>query len=500
MKKIPIFMVSFFYFLSALYTENLQTKNTIENIFQNQVVKIFYNSRDFSKVYPWIVKPGNSYFQYGILMDKEYVLTQVDELLNSDKIEIENSFGERTTAKIIDYDLDVNLCILKIKENLRKNQVNNIYNLFGSDPKSGTQIKVYIKDDLNQASEKVFTVNSYTITSDYGFTKLPVFTASLQSDLKSGIPVFSENLIVGIFSYKDNKGNGVFVPASRLKRFQEIQSEKKGGFVSQGFSLKPIENQVLKEYYQLGERKGCFVTEVLKTSSAWGYLMEGDILISIDGIVPKEKCLYMDPLMGLQKLELLFSRKKNGEYRRVGDEISVKIIRNKQEKEIQIPLKSINIQKVERIPWKVYGPQKYFIFYGLVLVEFNRNYLWEIWGKDWRARAIELAYLYDNFKFYRKEEEQDKIILITEVIPDPINLGYQDIRFKPIIKVDNQKIENLESLFRYVMEKLKNPLESNFIVLELTDRRKIFLDLSKYNESLNLIKKISIPKVSSFDN
>lgn len=464
---------------------------SVEKIYHTFIVEIEYSTINYSKVYPWIKTPGENYHQLGILINESLILTQCDELPNAFSIFVKHQ-KQRFDAKLYLIDVEVNLCVLKYEsKGIQKDLLLKENFPFSKDPKIKQNIKLYYLDEYHKIKWKQFLVNKYFISSDFGFTQLPVFSVSSSTNYKVGSLAFDENGLVGMVSYA-NKNELIFIPVSRIQHF--IDLFKKGnylGFVPSGILLESIPKD-LKEYYNLREENACFISEVLVHSSVFKILQEGDILLEINGIKPLENCTYEDPHLGIQNFELLFSRDINGSYRKEGDEIIITYIHKNERQQKTIKLKSFynNSTKnsVERIPWKVYNQQPYVVLQGFVFVELSRSYLIERLGNQWRRKALELAYIYDKKKYYKSENEDDKIIIISDVLPDPINSGYKDVALKPIKTVNGKWVSNLKQL--YEVMKQNTPL----IVLELTDQKIIILDLTKTNEHNNILKTFQIPQ------
>lgn len=480
-----------FIFLFFIFNITLLPKNKVDDLLHEILIQVQYPTVRYSKVYPWIKEMGEEYNQYGVIIDKNKVLTQCDELLHS--ISIDGKYKNQIYKLNLDIiDLEVNLCVLSSSQNFKDYNLKWYDYPLGNDPNIKDTIEVFYYDEYNQIKYNKFIVQEYDITSDYGFTKLPVFTVNSTSSLMNGSLAFSKDKIVGFLSYSNNK-KLIFIPVSRFKFFVDFYLENKySGFVFAGLELKPVFDE-LKNYFNLSnEESGCFVKEIMIHSSSYKIFNVGDIITEIDGIKPNKKCLYKDPLLGYQKLELLFSRNVKGEYRKVDDSLKIKIIRDKKLMDLNIFLKSLfsSPKGVERIPWKVYGMQPYLIQHGIIFIELSHSFLVERLGKNWRQKALELAFLYDTKKYYQSENENDKIVVISDILPDPINIGYQNILLKPVIKVNKKELKNLKHLYQEIQESKKL---NSILELELSDQKKLYFDLSKEKEHNDILRKFQIP-------
>ncbi len=482
------------YFVLFFLSFTIYTQDPIQNIIEKNFVDIQYTTIRYSSIYPWISEYGNEYNQYGFLIHSEFVLTQCDELPNAVDIFVKTQKNHKLKALIYLMDIEINLCILKLEKKITENFIFWNELPLGEDPNIKQKVEIGFFNDFKNFEKKSFIVSEYIITSDFGFTKLPVFILNNQKAFKIFSPIFSDNKMIGFVSYfNDNK---IFnIPISRIDFFMKgFLNQKYEGFVVQGIEFEELdyeeENPII-QYYRI-DQNACLVKNVLPNTSYYSYIKKGDIVLSIENLKPLKKCMYYDPKLGIQKFELLFSRSITGSYRKNQEEIVVEILRDEQKFHLKIPLYSVirNQNYFERIPWKSYGRQPYIVFFGVVFIELNRNFLWERFGKDWRSKAIELSYLYDTKKNYQTPEEKDRILIVSDVLPHPINTGYREIRFKPVKTVNQKTVQNLKELLFFIEQTKKQ--NQNFIEVEFSDGKKIFFDLTKEIEHNKILKQFNL--------
>jgi hypothetical protein len=84
-----------------------------------------------------------------------------------------------------------------------------------------------------------------------------------------------------------------------------------------------------------------------------------------------------------------------------------------------------------------------------VLRELTGRYL-HAYGTDWQRRVdSRLVNLYLT-RSNDAERAGDRIVLLTGVLPDPINIGYQGFRDAVITHVNGDAIRNMGDVFRIV--------------------------------------------------
>jgi len=85
---------------------------------------------------------------------------------------------------------------------------------------------------------------------------------------------------------------------------------------------------------------------------------------------------------------------------------------------------------------------EYVIMGGLVFQPLTIPYL-QSWGGDWNRKApFRLAYA-------TREDataENPSYIVLSVILPDPVNIGYQDARYMIIDKFNGQKVRTLQDL------------------------------------------------------
>src|SRR5439155_7023182 len=79
---------------------------------------------------------------------------------------------------------------------------------------------------------------------------------------------------------------------------------------------------------------------------------------------------------------------------------------------------------------------EYLIAGGLVFQPLTKDFL-RSWGQDWERRApFRLAY----FRNQDPTPERPAIVILSQVMPDLYNIGYQDSRQLVLEKVNRQKV------------------------------------------------------------
>ena len=184
--------------------------------------------------------------------------------------------------------------------------------------------------------------------------------------------------------------------------------------------------------------------EVPKRAGVESALKPRDLILNADGFDIDIQGDYEDPDFGHLNMENLATRKKWA-----GDSVKFKIWRDGKQMDVTYTLPKAEYTE-SLVPDAVYDQApEYLIAGGLVFQPLTDEYL-KGWGADWRQRAP------FRLNFYNSEEatpERPALVLLSQVLPDVYNIGYQELRNLVLDAVNGVKISHLADL----QEALKKP-------------------------------------------
>ena len=141
----------------------------------------------------------------------------------------------------------------------------------------------------------------------------------------------------------------------------------------------------------------------------------------------------------------------------------VKVLRDGERLDLQLPLRAMRPEQ-DRVPPYVFGRgPDYVVVGGLVFEELTRPYL-GAWG-DWARRAPPRLLVAIDREPDEAGAEPQRIVLLSSVLPDAANLGYQELRDLIVERVNGRPVASLADVRRA----LAAP-EGGFQVVELRGR------------------------------
>lgn len=212
-------------------------------------------------------------------------------------------------------------------------------------------------------------------------------------------------------------------------------------FARAGLAWQELTNPALREWLGLAPGEtGIRLTRVLPHGSAASALRPGDVILELDGRKLDPTGYYEHPLYGRMLFALLFT-----DGRRPGERMPVRLLRDGQRLDLELELRAMSADE-DRVPPYVYGRgPDYLIKGGLVFQELTRPYL-ASWG-DWSRRAPpRLLVAIDREA--DEAAEDNRIVLLSSVLPDTANLGYERLRDLIVARVNGRPIANLAELRR----------------------------------------------------
>ena len=229
--------------------------------------------------------------------------------------------------------------------------------------------------------------------------------------------------------------------------------------------------------------RGVVVTEVGRRRLADNNLKSGDVILAIDGFEVDSEGKYLDPDYGRLSISGLATRAHSAE-----DIIFMTIWRDQAMHRIAYTLPRAQFSK-SLIPSERYdAPPDYLVAGGLLFQPLN--------GPLMRALGKNKPILLDYYKDGPPLKGRDGIVLLSTVLPDDYNRGYEDIRYIMVDQINGQVIHKLEDIKAALIQPEAGFHRIQFMPDE--DIHQIVLDSTKMQAATErILQHYRIPKPSS---
>ncbi|MBP9902444.1 MAG: hypothetical protein IT579_08545 [Verrucomicrobia subdivision 3 bacterium] len=428
--------------------------NAAAPVWEKSVVKIEVTRNIYDYYQPWNRRNDRA-TKFGLVVGDRQILATAQDLSDRTLVRLQKGGrGRWTNAKVEWIDYHANLALLTAADAAFWTDLRPA-NLSGQPPAEGAALQI-IRWREGKLENRSADFTQYAVRPSE-FSSISHVQLEMDSEIQGvglGEPVVAKSNVVGIVASQRGRTCKV-IPASFIRTILTARAAgNQRGLGYFHFYWQRAENPASLAHLRLpGEPRGVLVINVPeRPDDGEQVLQPHDIILQIDGFDVDMQGDYSDPDYGALMLENLSSRGKWA-----GDEVKMKIWRDGQPLEVTYRLPKYEFAH-SLVPAGVFDqPPDYLIVGGLVFQPLTVPYL-QRWGAEWERRAP------FRFTYYTGEEatrDQAGIVILSQVLPDAFNLGYQEQRGFAVDKVNGKRVTSLAEL----RDALKQP-KDNFHIID----------------------------------
>ena len=431
-----------------------EKRRTQGSPWEHSVVSLEVSRKQYDYYQPWTRK--NSRVQKtGLVIGEHQIITTADELFDRTLVRLQKGGrGRWWIGEVSWVDYYANLALVTTSEEAFWTGLTPA-SLGGTVPEDGTlQILRWREGNLEtrRAEFTQFTVREGQLAA----VNQPVLESD--SDIQNvgwGEIVAANSHAVGILSAQEGR-LCTAIPATFIQNILTARQEKRyHGLGYFHFYWQGSQNTASLARLKLtGESRGVIVSSVpARLDGGEQVVRTQDIILNVDGFDLDIQGDYVDPEYGNLMLENLATRNKWA-----GDEVKMVIWRDGQLTNVVYRLPKFEYS-VALVAAATYDQDpEYLILGGLVFQPLTDSYL-QAWGSDWRRRSP------FRLNYYRNDpptKDRPALVLMSQVLPDPYNIGYQEQKCLVVDKINGKRISRLSE----VREALDQPA-NGFHIIEL---------------------------------
>ena len=461
------------------------------------LVRVNVTGQPYDYFRPWQKKAPQSKRALGAVLSKGRVLVTADLVANQNYVELERAeSGEKSAANVQVIDYESNLALLEPAE---KNFLDGIAPLeIATDTVVGDRLAAWQLEPtgaLVATAGLVTTIQMTHYPVDVGqFLTYRVSISMPYRENSYTIPLVKNNKLAGLLLRYDPRAQLVdAIPAPIITHFlKDAETERYDGFPSAGFSFFPTRDPQLRAFAgQTGKPGGVYVTSVEPNMPAMkAGLQVGDIVMAIGNNVIDQNGNYVDPLYGkIEFTNLLTS------HAFAGDNVPFQIQREGKPMQLKITLEHRAAKNYVVSPYSLDQPPLYYVLGGVIFQELSRQYLKE-WGANWQKEAPQRFVYLDRFQSELFPEGHRKVVVLSQVLPANATIGYDDLAYLVVKKVNGAEVKSLAEL----AEAVKHPIDG-FIKIETEeDPKQIELEAAQVaTEAPALQENYGIPSLERLE-
>ena len=440
------------------------------------LVRVNVTGQPYDYFRPWQKKAPFSKRALGAVLPKGRVLVTADLVANQNYVELERAeSGEKIAANVHVVDYEANLALL---EPVEKKFLDGITPLdVGVDTVVGDRLAAWQLEPtgaLVVTEGLVTSVQMMRYPIEVGQFLAYRMSISMQyRDNSYTVPLVKNNKLAALLLRYDPRTQVLdAIPGPVITHFlKEAEGEHYRGFPSVSFTFFPTRDPQLRSFAgQTGKPAGVYVTSVDPNSSAVKAGLEvGDIITSIGNNEIDQNGNYVDPLYGkIEFTNLLTAHAYSG------DSVSIHVQRDGKPLQFKLTLEHRSTKDYVVPPYNFDQAPSYYVLGGMIFLELSRQYLKE-WGANWLKEAPQRFVYIDRFQSELFPEGNRKIVVVSQILPANSTVGYEDLSYLTVEKVNGKEINSLGDLAQAVSQ----PIDG-FIKIEThEDPKQLELDAAQ---------------------
>ncbi len=256
----------------------------------------------------------------------------------------------------------------------------------------------------------------------------------------SGGPVMQNAKVVGVAfqGYSGDVAQGVayMIPTPVIRRFlKDLDDGHYDRYVDLGITYSKLQNPAQRKFLGLkDDDRGILVNTVVAAGPCAKYLQSGDVLLSID-----DRPIASDANVELEGDRVEMPEVVERKFK--GDTVKFDLLRNKQPMTVKIELTTVWPYLIQGHSYDVRS--RYVVYAGLLFQPLNLELMDAYQPQDLRIR-----HFFDYFVLEQIYLEHPEVIVLTNILPDPINTYLVPYRGAIVDEVNGKKIRTLEELAR----------------------------------------------------
>ena len=254
----------------------------------------------------------------------------------------------------------------------------------------------------------------------------------------SGGPVLQNGKVVGV-AFQGYSGDvaqnvGYMIPVPVILRFlKDIEDGKYDRYMDLSVGTFPLQNPAMRRALGVpDDDRGVYVGSVQSAGPAVGIVKEGDVILSIDG-----HPIASDGFVNLEGQRIQMSEIVERKFR--GDAVKLEVLRDGKTVELDVPLTKAWPFTLQSNEYDV--SPRYVLFGGLLFQPLSRNFL-----QSYRSANLQVRFYYDFFVQDELYKDHPEVIILSQILADPINTYLNDFIYGIVDSINGRKIRTLEDV------------------------------------------------------
>jgi len=263
---------------------------------------------------------------------------------------------------------------------------------------------------------------------------------------------------IGIACWSNDNKEAGLISGEVINAFlAEAAKDDYNGFGAVGFAVSDLLDPAMRSFLKMPPdlKDGVYVSDIYALGTGSDVLKQGDVILAIGRNTLSSYGRFQHKKYEQLDFEHLIVSKP------VGRKLAFDIWRNGKKTRLKAEVKNFKTTDM-LVPYQEFDRQpEYVITAGFVFQKLTREYLAR-WGDNWAGKVSSHLYHYYRDLAYKPAPERSDIVILSYVLPAPVNLGYKDLAQIVVKKFNGMTIRSIADIPK--AQKL-NP-DSKFDVIE----------------------------------
>lgn len=419
---------------------SLPLQAQIANV-RKSMVRVSTTSQDPDYKVPW--NPGNITrgVGAGFILEGQRIMTNAHVISNARFIVVEREGDpKKYPAKVRFVAHDCDLAVLEVADPAFYRGLQALE--IGGIPKLESSVSVY---GYPIGGERLSVTRGVVSRIDFQSYSHSAVDSHLACQIdaainpgNSGGPVLQEGKVVGVafqgYSGDVAQNTGYMIATPVIKHFlQDVSDGHYDKYVDLAIAQVKLQNDAERRALGLqDDDTGVLVGSIIPGGSCDGALKVGDVLMALD-----DHRVASDGFVEIDGDRVEMAEVVERKFK--GDLLKLHVLRDKKEMDVTIHLKPAWPYLIQSNFYDV--SPRFVLFGGLVFQPLSRDFL-EAYGID----DLRVRYFYDSFVNREIFLKHPEVVVLSQVLPDPINAYIEGFRNDIVSEVNGHEIKRLEDL------------------------------------------------------
>ena len=291
----------------------------------------------------------------------------------------------------------------------------------------------------------------------------------------SGGPVMQSGKVVGVAfqGYSGDVAQGVayMIPTPVINRFlRDVEDGRYDRYVDLGVTYSKLQNPAQRRFLGLkDDDRGVLINSVIAAGAASKALRMGDVLLAID-----DHPIASDSFVELEGTRVEMPEVVERKFK--GDSVKLDIVRDKQPMTVTVELGPLWPYLLQGRHYDV--QPRYVVYGGLLFQPLSLDMM-----QAYQPQDLRLRHYFDYFVSEQIYLEHPEVIVLTNILPDPINTYQTPYRGSIVDEINGTKIRTLDDLAKSFAE-----TPETFVVRLIGDGPPLVLDRQQVEAARERIK------------